>query len=107
MILSQRIRARAWSASTGAPRSVMSGNMKPLETFELCGIDRKRAPVAALVSSSQAQRSSGYGLAPDDTGWKRRACSAPASVSTTRCRFAPPGVEVHSHPMRLVNAPGS
>jgi len=75
--------------------------------FELWGIATNSAPVRADVSSSQVQRSSGYGLSTELKGWNRAATSAPALVNTTRCRLAPAGIELHSQPISAVNRPGS
>ena len=81
--------------------------MNPLEMLELCGIDMNSAPVALAVASNHCQRSSGYGLSVLANGRNFCAVSASASVNTTRCKFAPPGIELHSQPTNAVNFPGS
>ena len=77
------------------------------DIFELCGIARNLAPIPAAVSSIHFHKSSGNGLSVEEKGEKVPASSKLASVITTRCRLAPPGTELHSHPIRAVNSPGS
>jgi len=74
--------------------------------FELWGMAVKSAPVAADVSSSHFQRSSGYMLSVDAYGSNCMATLASELVKTTRWRFAPAGIELHSQPIRAVNSPG-
>ena len=81
-------------------------NIKPSEMFELCGMATKSAPVRSDVDSNQLQRSSGRSLSNALNGTNRLATSAPWGVSTTRCRFAPLGSELHSQPISAVNLPG-
>ena len=45
-------------------------------------------------------------LSADENGRNCPAVSASADVMTTRCRFAPDGIELHSHPISVVNLPG-
>ena len=79
--------------------------MRPSERFELCGIEMKSSP-AALCCSNHFQRPSGRSLSKLLNGRKRCAAAAFAGVNTTRCKFRPSGIEVHSQPTKLVNVPG-
>ena len=56
------ILVRAYSAVIGRPSLSTSLNIKPPLMFELCGMAVNDAPVRADVSSSHAQRSSGFML---------------------------------------------
>ena len=67
----------------------------------------KRLSVRSPVSANHCHKSSGYWLWSEPKGIYWLALSPPSGVTTIRCRFAPVGIELHSHPSRLVNTPGS
>ena len=105
--VSQRARVRAYSAVSGRPSLSTSSNMSPPERLELCGIATKSAPISAEVFSRYAHISSGLCVSAFAIGTMRRAALAAAFVMITRCRFLPPGADVHSQPNSVVNSPGT